>query len=197
LSESESERNLRAFIGVPVSMRSLRAIAAAGVELREREPAARKFRWVSPARYHVTLKFLGWIRPEVVPAIRDCVADAIAGQKSFAFRCQGLGAFPSPEKARVLWAGVKSGSEVLDELAQKIDAACGELGFPVEQRDYHPHVTMARLKPPRDVARLLEDAPVTMFSKSVIDRLVLYRSNVGPAEAEYERIVEWPLAGAE
>jgi 2'-5' RNA ligase len=78
-SETPSSASQNLFIGVPVSMRSLRAVANAASEMKERSAQSKiDFRWVAPARYHVTLKYLGWTKNEVVPAIRDEVARAIS-----------------------------------------------------------------------------------------------------------------------
>jgi 2'-5' RNA ligase len=120
----------------------------------------------------------------------------LAERTSFAFRCQGLGAFPNTSKARVLWAGVGSGAEALAELVDAMEPALSGLGFAPEQRDFHPHVTMARLRKPQNIAGLLEGAPVEMFSKTEVDRVVLYKSSGGSPEREYARLVEWPLAKA-
>jgi 2'-5' RNA ligase len=182
------------FIGIPLSLRSLKAVANAASDLKERSASSNfDLRWVPPARYHVTLKYLGWTRPDVVPAIRDAVAAALAGHKAFDMRCRELGAFPSLEKAEVLWAGLDDRMGELSGLAKKIGAATEELGFPKEGREFQPHVTMARLKVGRNIVKLTQDAPVRVFSKSWVDTLILYKSSVESETSEYEKIASWSL----
>lgn len=182
------------FIGIPLSMRSLKAVANAASDLKERSASGNiDFRWVAPARYHVTLKYLGWTKPEVVPAIRDAVTSAVAGHKAFDMRCRELGAFPSQEEAAVLWAGLDDRMGDLGGLAKKIGAATEGLGFPKEARDFQPHVTMARLPAARNLANLVQGAPAHVFSKSWVDTLILYKSSVESETSEYEKIATWSL----
>ena len=182
------------FIGAPLSMRSLKAVANAASDLKERSASSDlDLRWVAPARYHVTLKYLGWTQPAVVPAIRDVVATAVAGHKAFDMRCRELGAFPSLAQAQVLWAGLDDRMGDLGGLAKKIGAATEELGFPEEARKFHPHVTMARVKGGGSLEKLVQGAPVRVFSKSWVDTLILYKSSVESEASEYEKIASWSL----
>ena len=70
------ERPVRLFVGVRVSLATVRALEDAVQELRRAAAAqgGMQLRWVAPAAYHVTLKFLGWTRPEAAFALRDRVA---------------------------------------------------------------------------------------------------------------------------
>lgn len=196
MTESTADKNpsLCLFIGVPLSLRSLKAVANAASDLKERSASSNlDLRWVPPARYHVTLKYLGWARPEVLPAIRDAVGAAIAGHKAFDMRCREIGAFPSLEKAQVLWAGLDDRMGDLGGLAKKIASATEELGFPADGREFQPHVTMARLQGARNLVKLAQDAPVRVFSKSWVDTLILYKSSVESETSEYEKIASWSL----
>jgi len=62
-------------------------------------------KWVAPARYHVTVKYLGACRPDAVGAVVDGVRRACAKAEPFKLSAARLGAFPSAAKASVLWAG--------------------------------------------------------------------------------------------
>lgn len=185
---------MRLFIGVPLSMRSLRAVANAASDLKARSSSMdHDFRWVAPARYHVTLAFLGWARPAVVPAIVDAVGAAIVGHKPFEMRCADLGAFPSLASAKVLWAGIDDRMGELAGLARSVASACAELGFPMDDREYCPHVTMARIQGEADLVKLAQDAPAHVFSKSWVESLILYKSSVESDASEYEKIAQWTL----
>ncbi len=189
--ESES---MRLFIGIPVSLRTLRAVAGAATLIKEQSTAAKMdLRWVAPARYHVTLSYLGWVKPEVVPAIRDRVQRAIVGHKPFEMRCRDLGGFPSIDKAQVLWAGIDDGAGSLAALAGSVSAAMVELGFPAESRAFHPHLTMARCKGAPDLTKLVQSVPAHVFSKSAVESLLLYKSSVESETSEYEKIASWRL----
>lgn len=181
------------FIGAPVSLRSVRALSTAAADLRDRAPKSLSLRWVSPTRYHVTLKYLGWCKPEIVPALRDSVGAALRGARAIDMRCRELDAFPKASAARVLWAGIDDRMGELGALAKAIDSACAELGFNKDVREFHPHVTLARCEGPSDVESLLSEAPVRVFSKTVLDRLLLYKSSVESKTSEYEILADWAL----
>jgi 2'-5' RNA ligase len=184
----------RLFIGIPLSMRSLRAVANAASSLKERSASSdHDFRWVPPARYHVTVAYLGWTQPDIVPAVQDVVAKALTNVSPFEMRCRTLGAFPSLDKAQVLWAGIDDGMGELLGLATKVSEALSELGFPSPTREFHPHVTIARLKGGGSCSNLVQEAPEHVFSKSWVDSLILYESSVESETSEYKKIASWGL----
>ncbi|HYU16685.1 MAG TPA: RNA 2',3'-cyclic phosphodiesterase [Candidatus Acidoferrum sp.] len=191
---SERPKALRLFIGVRVSLATVRALDDAVQTMRRSSPGDRAPRWVSPASYHITLKFLGWARPEVGFALRDRIAGAIAGQRAFELETRGLGAFPTPERARVVWAGVDpAGGARLTELAGRVERAAEELGFAREQRPFHAHVTLARLRDPADIRTLLGSCPEQAFRVSWVDSAVLFESHMRSTGSEYEEKARWPL----
>lgn len=194
----EREPALRLFVGARISVGGAQDLQST---VESMQPMARaeemKVRWLSPATYHLTLKFLGWCRPEIEATLIDVLAPAVAGCDPFRVELSGLGAFPSEKKARVLWAGVAAGAAELSELASRIDAATAELGFPPERRDYHPHVTFARLEPPADASGLILPFSEDRFRASRIDRVVLFQSVTRSSGAEYTARAELPLSGGQ
>src|SRR4051794_23080613 len=95
----------RLFIGARVSVQTSNALASAAETLQRRFKDARlDLKWVAPANYHVTLKFLGFTREDAIAAVVDALDNALRGAQPVKFRTARLGAFPSLEKASVLWA---------------------------------------------------------------------------------------------
>jgi len=186
----------RLFVGVRVSLATVQALDEAVHEMRRTWSGERRVRWVSPASYHVTLKFLGWTRPEVAFALRDRLATATAGLRAFELETRRVGAFPGLERARVLWAGVDEvGAARLGELAGRVERAAEELGFAREERAFHPHVTLARLPSPIDVRELVSRCSEQMFRLSWVDSVVLFESKMKSSGSEYEEKARWPLDG--
>jgi RNA 2',3'-cyclic 3'-phosphodiesterase len=194
MSAVDRPRALRLFIGVRVSLATVRALDEAVQAMRSARRA--KVNWVAPACYHITLKFLGWTRPEVAFALRDRVGEAVAGRRAFDLETLGLGAFPSPDRARIVWAGVDpAGSARLKELAALLERATEQLGFAPEQRPFHPHVTLGRLRERSDVREMLARCPEQFFRGSSIDTVVLFESHMKSSGSEYEEKARWPLEG--
>jgi 2'-5' RNA ligase len=148
-------------------------------------------RAVAPASWHLTLRFLGDTPPDqraaVVRAMRE--ADPGAG---FTLGFGGLGAFPRPARATVLWLGVEEGAERLGALAAVAEDAARRAGFAAEERPFSAHLTLSRIRPAQDVRPLLERVPP--FRERIrVDAVVLFRSHLGPGGARYEAVERFPL----
>jgi 2'-5' RNA ligase len=186
---------LRLFVGIPVSLETCDGLSGAAESLARRAQNAKvKVRWLAPATYHVTLKFLGAVREEAVGAIADGLARAAAGVQPFRFSTARLGAFPSAQKASVVWAGIEDAGG-LAALAAKVEAEMVPLGFAKEARRFHPHVTIARLREPADVGEVLLPMAEQAFSETRVPEIVLYESATNPGGSEYRRLRSVRLAG--
>jgi 2'-5' RNA ligase len=156
---------------------------------RRAKDARVEMKWVAPANYHVTLKFLGPTREDTVGAVRDALEKVCVGVEPFKMRAARLGAFPSLDKASVVWAGVEG--DAIGKLANQIDAAMAGLGFAAETRAFHGHVTISRLRESRPVRELVLPIAEQMFSESRIDGVTLFESvtkSSGPVYSELHRI---------
>ena len=96
-------KKLRAFLAVPLPKRLKSDIQKL---VRELSPAISGVRWVEPEGLHITLKFFGEIVELQTVEISRCLQKIAAQHTAFDITLAGLGAFPSVEKARTLWAGV-------------------------------------------------------------------------------------------
>ncbi len=193
---SSDDPKVRLFIGVRVSMGVVRDLTETVDKLRtSASEAGLKIRWVSPANYHVTMKFLGWARPEVVVALRDVVGSAVRGQREFSYRTAKLGAFPDQGKARVLWAGVEADGGRLSALTKLIDEATASLGFSAEKREFHAHVTIGRIRKFADCQSLLLPYAEQAYRETFVQSLVLFESVNKSGGYEYQARAEWPLEG--
>ena len=180
---------MRLFVGVRVSLQTANALARAveGLARRARDSGA-DLRWVPPASYHVTLKFLGSTRPEAVDAVVDALGRATAGAAKHTFKTTRLGAFPSLERANVLWAGVEEPSGALAKLATAIEEAMVAVGYPAEKRAFHPHVTLARAKETRALKELVLPVAEQMFGDSRVEAVTLFESETKPTGSVYKEI---------
>lgn len=187
----------RLFIAVPVATTVAEQLAGACESLARRAQAQGvPMRWIAPASYHVTLKFLGWTRAEAIPAITAALERAAATVEPFRWKAARLGAFPSTSRASVVWAGVEDATE-LTRLAAAVEDELEQLGFPRERRRFHAHVTIARLREPRDVADVLLPLSEQVFSMTRVDSVHLVESLTKPKGSEYVSIARRPLGGPE
>lgn len=146
---------------------------------------------VPPPNWHLTLRFLGPSEEQQ----RDRVL-AFLDQHTltlpFRLGFGGLGAFARPARATVLWLGVNRGSEELAELAAVCEEAAMSAGFSPEDRPFHPHVTVSRIRPWRDVRSTVDMVPPFPLAQTV-EELTLYRSLLDRGGARYEVVDEIEL----
>jgi 2'-5' RNA ligase len=181
---------LRLFIAVDVPERVKDALATTIEPVGQSLPGAR---WTRPEGWHVTLKFLGSTRPQVVPDVEAAVRQAAGAARAFDTRLATVGAFPSANRARVLWAGLEDAGARFGTLVTHLDDLLSDVVAP-ETRTFTPHLTLARIDPPArlDADLLALDVASEAFP---VDRLILYRSHLSPRGATYEPLVTAPFAG--
>lgn len=187
MSDESKPAGKRLFIGVRVSVQTANALAQTCESLvRRTKDAGIDVKWVAPVNYHATLKFLGWTREDAIGAVRDALERAVVGLAPLKFRTARLGAFPSLDKASVLWAGVEGG--VLDELASRVEQAMAGIGFAVETRPFHAHVTLGRLRETRPLKDVVLPLSEQMFSDTRVDGVTLFESETKSSGSVYKEI---------
>jgi len=120
------------------------------------------WRPTSSDQLHLTLQFLGNdINLHQQEEIRQSLMAIGPRHPPFDMTPTCLGAFPSPERANVLWAGMES--DALVRLADDIAATLLPLGL-ANDKPFHPHITLARSKTAQDVRALLTPLAGTPWS---------------------------------
>ncbi|MBZ0167973.1 2',5' RNA ligase family [Candidatus Methylomirabilis lanthanidiphila] len=153
--------------------------------------------WVRPENLHLTLKFLAQVEADRIGAIGEAVAAAATGCDPIRLVFQGLGAFPRPREARVVWIGLSHGTEALAALQARIEAGLELLGFAREARPFTAHLTLGRVRGPahrEQLARAIAEAPAETLGEMVLDRIELMKSNLNTGGARYSILQSFPLA---
>jgi 2'-5' RNA ligase len=195
---------MRTFVGLDIDDAIRRRIEQFMDGVREFVP---EVRWVKPESLHVTLKFIGEQPAENVERIKAGLA-AIRGN-SFSIGFRGHGFFPTAKAARVFWLGIEAAPE-LANLACAIDSACVPLGIAKEDREFSPHLTLARSgsgapvrrgedKANRRFARLQEKLAAfgpLEFGTMTAREFFLYESKTARDGAKYTKIARFDLASS-
>ncbi len=178
----------RLFIGVPLTEEARRAMEQ---HLRRSMPDGVPGRIVPAANWHLTLRFLGATRTDQLAAVVRHLRAAESGGV-FEAGFGGLGAFPRPRSARVLWIGVTDGVERMQALARIAEDAARAAGFAPEEKPFKPHLTLSRIQPPRDVTRAIAGvAPPDL--RMPVREIVVFRSHLGGGPVRYERVERFVL----
>jgi 2'-5' RNA ligase len=97
-----------------------------------------------------------------------------------------MGAFPSPRKANVVWAGVEDAGQGLKAVADTVEGVSERFGFAREQRPFTGHVTVGRAKGRGVDARAALDAFATRdFGGTTVDEVHVYESRLGGEGSTY------------
>lgn len=155
----------------------------------------RDVRWVRMGALHVTLRFLGPTPAQRIAEIAGILERVAGVSHRFTVRLSGTGAFPSPERPRTLWLGVTNGLAELAALAGEISMELAGAGWPVDDRPFRAHLTLARSDGVRAgpaVAHALQQAAAAgpFAADFAADRLVLFESRTGDGAARYESLHE-------
>ena len=185
-----TEERWRCFVAVPLGEDVRGALALAA----ERWEAAADLRWSTPESWHITVAFLGPVAVSALPGLRGTIAEVARDHQPMRLSAGGLGAFPSPARARVVWYGIDDRTGGLAAVARDLAAALG-LDAPAP---FRAHVTLARAR--RGSADLREwlsansgSAPALWLD---VRHLELMRSHLGRAAARYETLAAMDLGGS-
>jgi 2'-5' RNA ligase len=171
-------------------------------------------RWVRPESLHITLKFIGEQKSEQVEAITERLRKVESDP--FEIKVSGHGFFPTAKSARVFWIGIHAGPQ-LEHLAHDIDAEVAELGVSREDREFSPHLTLARASGRSgarsgDPKRRKDDWPNSIFAalqkrlaaigevdfgKMAASQFVLYQSQLSPTGSKYTKLERFPMRASE
>ena len=164
-------------------------------------------RWVRPEALHITLKFIGEQSPEQVDAVAERLRRIeVSG---FEIGIGGYGFFPTAKAPRVFWIGIHAGPQ-LAGLAESINKAVAELGIPVEDHAYSPHLTLARggrksSGPPKwrsgdapnrgfvELQKRLQGISDLDFGTMMVREFILYQSQLSPGGSNYTKLQSFPL----
>ncbi|HEX2202658.1 MAG TPA: RNA 2',3'-cyclic phosphodiesterase [Longimicrobium sp.] len=149
---------------------------------------------VPPANWHLTLRFLGQTSAEQHRRLVDPLRGADLGP-AFELAFGGLGAFPRPARATVLWVGVSEGADAVKALAARMEAAARAAGFAPEPKPFSPHLTVSRLRDPADLRGAIAEAP-PFDGRMRMEEVVLFRSHLGGGAPRYEAVERFGLGSA-
>lgn len=189
---SPEPKAIRAFVAIEIPGDVRDRLAVVQNKLRSSLPR-HAASWTKPDAMHLTLRFLGNIVPQHLPAIEMQLRGALSGFGELELTCARLGCFPDSRHARVIWAGVQDAADRLPQLHRRIDAAVREFAEKPAEARFVGHVTLARPKPlsrpdTERLARFLNAAADRTFGSWTAREVILWRSELSPAGARYHEL---------
>lgn len=174
---------MRAFIAIDLPDTVRRSLEEAVASFQK---SGADVRWISGPNFHLTLKFLGEIEESDTPKIQAHLDEVSLQFKTFQFTVCGLGAFPDFKRPQVFWAGVAETERALERLAEALG----------NDRDFHAHVTLGRVRSRKNLEALMKIIKVSSWKDGEkgfvvpVGHLSFYKSTLTPQGSIYEIISE-------
>lgn len=179
---------IRAFIAIELPQALQAQLGQIIAQLQQR--TSRAVRWVSPQNIHLTLKFLGNVSPANLNSLTGVLGTEAKRHKSLQITVGELGAFPNRLRPRVVWVGVAAPA-ALTELQHGVDRETSRLGYPNEDREFSPHLTLGRVsqhatpQEVKSIAEALSAVQVGQLAVVTVQHIQLFRSDLQPGGAVY------------
>jgi 2'-5' RNA ligase len=154
------------------------------------------YRWVDTLQAHLTLAFLGE-QPESCLADLEAIGSAAAAISAPAtLRLGEAGSFGPRSAPRVLWIGLAGDLPKLLKLHGALAHGLRQAGFPVEDRPFSPHITLARRRE-RAAAGKPVWPPRHIDERTFpLEKLTLFQSKLSPRGATYIALAQFELRPA-
>jgi 2'-5' RNA ligase len=151
-------------------------------------------------RMHLTLHFLGHQPRPMVEQLHEILAPIVARHPRFRLTAQGVGAFPTISRPRVVWAGI-TGVDLprLQGLQSELGGALRTAGLATESERFHPHLTLGRVRRPLKAPEraLLREWSLrwgeSAFGQVPVDQVRLMRSQLGGGPPRYTTLATFDL----
>ena len=189
---------MRLFVAIDLDETAKAAIAEEQRRLKAALGSARAtIKWVRPEHMHLTLVFLGEVPEARVAPIVDAISRPLA-RPPFDLAFGGIGVFPPRGAPNVLWIGAAAGEAASVDLQRQLADRIAPHGVQLEQRPFHPHLTLARFKDarPGDRAAVLAEGRRGVLATTQIDHVTLYQSRLSSQGPTYTAMARATLSGS-
>lgn len=152
-------------------------------------------RWVPAQNLHITLKFLGDTREDLLHKIEKKLLEVSSSHMAFNAKLYSIGVFPSNRNPRVVWLDIPDADSLI-KLQVIIEESMVSLGFIKEIRPFYPHLTIGRIRSLRgrdSLLKAIETLKDCDFGNIEVNKVSLMKSEVKPSGAEYMPLAEFDL----
>jgi 2'-5' RNA ligase len=187
---------IRVFIAICIEEHLLARIEEEQERLR-RFVRSEAVRWTDAEQLHLTLTFLGNVTTDRTDALLAALPAAVSGIAPFRLSVCGFGAFPSRQRPSVIWLGLKGDLDQLNRLQGQVDGATRSFASHSEERTYHAHLTIGRIKgsfnDAKRVGRALASVEIGQLGEWEVREITLFRSQLGARGSTYHVLAAAPL----
>ena len=185
-------KGIRTFIGIFPPPHVQSAIADI---LSPLKPDAHAIRWERCEKFHVTMKFLGDILPEQLHQLQSFLMQQSRSLRRFEISLTTIGCFPTAHFPKIVWIGSSEDENAqLGECFNAVESACLSAGFKRDERPFHPHITLGRVKGniPESLITKIENTTFEPL-QFLCTELLIMKSDLSPSGSAYSQLSSIPL----
>ncbi|NQT47255.1 MAG: RNA 2',3'-cyclic phosphodiesterase [Candidatus Omnitrophica bacterium] len=174
---------IRSFIAIELSKEIQGELGNLIAELKQVEG---DIRWAKVENIHLTLKFLGNLSTEELDIVKRVMDKTISGVQNFTLSLGKLGGFPNFNRPRVIWVGIDKGADEVRRINGQLEDLLAKEGFEREEREFHPHLTLGRIKTRKGLSPGFRITPGWNCPCSMdVSHLTLFQSTLTPKGSIY------------
>jgi 2'-5' RNA ligase len=184
-----SSERIRSFIAVDLDDEAIKK--EINRVQRDLEQTGAQLKIVDPKIMHFTFRFLGEVSTETIEMIKKAMNE-LAFER-FDIAINGIGAFPNLRRINVIWVGVSSGADRLEQLFQQLEPKLQQIGIARDDKGFNPHLTIARVKSNLNreaLANYVSKFEAAKFGTISVSSLRLKKSTLTPKGPIYTTLHE-------
>lgn len=137
-----------------------------------------KINWTKTEQTHITLKFFGDTRIDLIESIDNKLNEAIKKHSEFKINFKKIGIFGSSYNPKVLWLNFEDNNNfknIFDDIQQKLE----EINIFGDRQNFVPHLTLGRIKKLTDkkiFQNIIEKHNFIECDEVLINEFTLYES---------------------
>ena len=199
MAGTNSTAKSRLFIAIQIPEPVRNEILRVQQELRQlASPDA--IRWTKPEQFHLTLKFLGGIPEDSVPALKESVQAVCAAGQPLRLDARGAGFFPDARSPRVIWIAVSDDEGKLAVLQKAIETVTRRFAEKPGAEKFAGHATLGRFKNPKQqdiemIASHLNAMETRLFGTWTAREVKIVCSELSPSGARHFPLAAFCLGG--
>jgi len=133
-------------------------------------------KWVAPEDIHATLHFFGTVTESEIQRIERAARQTALSEEPMKFSIGDIGFFPSPEKIKIIWAGLHGDLERLSRFHEKLERMLTQEGFAAGERPFAPHVTLGRTRGRGKELQFPQNLRFPQSGSKIVNKIVLFES---------------------
>jgi 2'-5' RNA ligase len=154
-------------------------------------PGYDKYKWEQLDKVHLTLKFIGDIKEELVNEVIKKIS-FMNEYKKFECGLDKFDFFYRNRKQSIFFLKLQM-EERINELVIRLNKELEILNIPLEKKEFHAHLTLLRIKGCEDIIPLQKMNEIELKTKFTADEIALYQSRLLAHGSTYKELLNYKL----